>query len=75
MVSFSIIPSTGLFVDGSGSMTKSTVKNAYNKFIVDTNSSGFDICEVYNGNENWIAPFMTDLTPNSTSGCTPAVPI
>eukprot|EP00956_Cyclotella_meneghiniana_P030193 scaffold75346_cov62-Cyclotella_meneghiniana.AAC.3 len=69
------VPFVGLFVDGSGSMDKSTVKNAYNKFIADATNSGFDLCEVYNGNENWILPFMTTLTPNSTSNCTDPEPI
>lgn len=64
-----------MFVDGSGSMYKTDVKNGYNKFLEDTGGNGFTVCEVYNGDENWILPFMTDLTPNSPSGCTPPVSV
>jgi hypothetical protein len=57
------VPFLGLFVDGSGSMDKSTVANSYNKFLADVAEAGDTICEVHNGDEDWIKPFMTTLTP------------
>jgi hypothetical protein len=54
----------GLFVDESGSMTKSTVLNSYNKFIADVAAANIKICEVHDSNEDWTTPFMTTLTPN-----------
>jgi hypothetical protein len=54
-----------LFVDGSSSMYKSTVENSYNKFLQDIADANMAKCEVYNGDEDWIAPFMTELSPTS----------
>ena len=68
------VPFIGLFVDESGSMTKYTVKNAYNKFIQDAANAGLTICEVHNMSEKWIPPFLTTLTPNSGS-CDPPTPL
>jgi hypothetical protein len=56
----------GLFVDNSGgSMHKGNVENSYNKFLADVSEAGGTICEVHNGDEDWIKPFMTTLTPTS----------
>ena len=55
----------GLFVDESGSMTKSTVANSYNKFLQDLASANMKACEVNNTKEEWIDPFMIDLSPDS----------
>lgn len=57
------VPYIGLFVDGSGSMDKGTVANSYNKFLEDVAAAGGTICEVHNGDEEWIKPFLTALTP------------
>ena len=54
----------GLFVDGSSSMYKSTVKNSYNTFLANATAANLTICEVYNSREDWITPFITTLTPN-----------
>jgi hypothetical protein len=50
-----------LFVDGSSSMYKSPVANFYNLLP----------CEVYNWNsyEDWITPFISNLTANVRSPC------
>ena len=61
------VPFVGLFVDISGSMTKTTVKNSYNKFLQDAASAGRRVCLVFNGSEDWITPFITTLTPNTGS--------
>jgi len=54
----------GLFVDTSGSMTLSTVQASYDKFInVDSKAAGLKIVSVFNGNENWIYPFRSELVP------------
>jgi hypothetical protein len=54
----------GLFVDGSGSMSKGDVKNSYNQFLANTTAANLTVCEVYNKAEDWIDPFIIDLTPN-----------
>jgi hypothetical protein len=60
------VPYIGLFVDNSGgSMYKGTVENSYNKFLADVSEAGCTICEVHNGDEDWIKPFNTTLTPTS----------
>lgn len=54
----------GLFVDTSGSMTLSTVQASYDKFVnVDSKAAGLRIVSVFNGNENWIYPFRSELVP------------
>lgn len=68
------VPFIGLFVDGSGSMDKSVVKNSYNDFLTSAQNANRTLCEVYNGNEDWISPFITTLTPASGS-CTNPIPI
>jgi hypothetical protein len=56
----------GLFVDTSGSMTLSTVQASYDKFVnVDSKAAGLNIVSVFNGNENWIYPFRSELVPSS----------
>ena len=55
------VPSVGLFVDDSGSMTKSEVYASYNKFFNDMAAQGIRVKEVVNTQENWILPFMTTL--------------
>jgi hypothetical protein len=63
-----VCPFIALFVDTSGSMNKKTVKNSYNKFLDDPEAANLTIiCIVDNELENWIAPFITTLTPNSGS--------
>eukprot|EP00970_Alexandrium_tamarense_P015150 scaffold4733_cov170-Alexandrium_tamarense.AAC.64 len=64
----------GLFVDGSFSLGKPKVKNSYNKFIEDAQVAGLTLCEVYNDNERWVEPFISDLTPNSGT-CDHPVPL
>lgn len=66
------VQSIGLFVDQSGSMTKSTVKNSYNFFVENTKKAGLTVCEVTgNTKEEWIIPFVTTLTPNSGTCTSP----
>lgn len=67
------VRSIGLFVDQSGSMSKYSVENSYNKFIEDAAAANLTVCEVFNWdwNEDWITPFDTSLTPNSGQ-CTQA---
>jgi len=56
-----VVPSVGLFVDDSGSMTKFDVSASYNKFLNDMAAQGIHVEEVVNNQENWILPFMTTL--------------
>jgi hypothetical protein len=53
----------GLFVDESGSMDKRTVANSYSKFLADIEAANLKTCEVHNGQEDWITPFITTITP------------
>ena len=62
----------GLFVDVSGSMVLSHVQASYDLFNTNMNASGIGVREVYNGNENWILPFMTTLAPTTTTTTTSA---
>lgn len=68
------VPYVGLFVDGSGSMHKGTVENSYNKFLEDVSAAGLTICEVHNGSEEWIEPFLSTLTSNNGGQCTEPKP-
>lgn len=61
----------GLFVDVSGSMKKSTVKNSYNKFLEDVKTAGLSICEVYDEQEDWITPFNKNILPSNKECGTP----
>jgi hypothetical protein len=53
----------GLFVDESGSMDKRTVANSYSKFLADIEAANLKTCEVHDGREDWITPFITTITP------------
>jgi hypothetical protein len=53
----------GLFVDDSGSMTKSEVMASYTLFLNKMSALGIQVKEVTNSNENWILPFLTTLAP------------
>lgn len=53
----------GVFVDESGSMTRSTVAASLAKFEADLADAGLTISPVFNGRENWITPFTTTLAP------------
>jgi hypothetical protein len=52
----------GLYIDTSGSMTEATVKNMTATFIQKLNQSGLAYKTLFNGNEDWILPFLTDLS-------------
>lgn len=52
----------GLFLDTSGSMRLATVRASYDKFIAEVEASGQLISRVCNPRENWIDPFLTQLT-------------
>ena len=56
------VPYVGMFIDRSGSMAKWEVKNAYNNFLADAESVNLTLCEVFGEDENWISPFLTNLT-------------
>ena len=58
------VPYVGMFVDRSGSMAKWEVKNSYNNFLADAQSANLTVCEVFGEDENWISPFLINLTPN-----------
>jgi hypothetical protein len=50
----------------SGSMTKSTVQNSYNKLLQDAADANITVCEVFNWKkEDWIKPFNTELIPGT----------
>jgi hypothetical protein len=51
----------GLFVDESGSMTRTTVQASLNKFFADLTAASLTYCSVFNGSEDWITPFDTLL--------------
>lgn len=51
-----------IFIDTSGSMTMSTVSQSYNKLVQKLNERNITIITVTNSNEDWIAPFLTDLS-------------
>lgn len=53
--------SIALFIDGSGSMTESTVQASYDLLVSKLNARGITITTVTNTNEDWITPFLTDL--------------
>ena len=69
ILSSSNVDFIGLFVDISGSMDMTTVRNSYDKFILDIEGKGLDYCHLENGQEHSIEPFITELTPRSSS-CT-----
>ncbi len=51
-----------IFIDTSGSMTMSTVSQSYNKLVEKLNERNITIITVTNSSEDWITPFLTDLS-------------
>lgn len=51
-----------LFVDNSGSMTTGTIQASYNLLVSKLAAKNITIITVENGNEDWITPFLTDLS-------------
>jgi hypothetical protein len=54
--------SIALFIDNSGSMTTATVQASYNLLVSKLNVRGITITIVTNSNEDWITPFLVDLS-------------
>jgi hypothetical protein len=52
----------GLYIDTSGSMTAATVKNMTATFIQKLNQTGLAYKTLFNPDEDWILPFLTDLS-------------
>ena len=51
----------GLFIDVSGSMTLSTVRASYDRFLTDLSAANLTYCSVDDPNEDWITLFDTTL--------------
>lgn len=51
-----------LFIDNSGSMTTATIQASYNLLLSKLAAKNISIITVENGNEDWITPFLTDLS-------------
>lgn len=51
-----------LFIDNSGSMTTATIQASYNLLLSKLAAKNITIITVENGNEDWITPFLTDLS-------------
>jgi hypothetical protein len=51
-----------LFIDNSGSMTTATIQASYNLLVSKLAAKNITIIAVENGNEDWITPFLTDLS-------------
>lgn len=51
-----------LFIDNSGSMTTATIQASYNLLVSNLAAKNITIIAVENGNEDWITPFLTDLS-------------
>lgn len=51
-----------LFIDNSGSMTTATIQASYNLLVSKLAAKNISIITVTNGNEDWITPFLTDLS-------------
>jgi Dictyostelium (slime mold) repeat len=64
----------GLFVDESGSMTRSTVQASLAKLDVDLAAAKLTYCSVFNGSEDWITPFDTALGTVGGGGACSVVP-
>ena len=54
----------GKFLDVSGSMKHKTVAPSDDWFNKRVAEAGLEIREVYNGDEDWITPFLTTLVPD-----------
>ena len=54
--------SIAMFIDDSGSMTEATVQASYDKFIAKLSEKNISIITVTNASEDWITPFLTDLS-------------
>ena len=54
--------SIAMFIDDSGSMSEATVQASYNKFIAKLAEKNISIITVTDSNEDWITPFLTDLS-------------
>jgi hypothetical protein len=52
----------GLYIDTSSSMTEETVANMSSNFIQKLNQSGLAYKTLLNPSEDWILPFLTDLS-------------
>jgi hypothetical protein len=52
----------GLFVDVSGSMNEDTVRSMLTNFTTALNRTGLAFKQLYDGYEDWILPFLTDLS-------------
>jgi hypothetical protein len=51
-----------------------TVKKSYNKLLQDAVDANITVCEVFNGNENWIKPLNTELIPGTCKVAISATP-
>ena len=51
-----------LFIDTSGSMNMSTIQASYDLLVSKLNARSMTIITVTNQNEDWITPFLTDLS-------------
>ena len=51
-----------MFIDNSGSMTTATIQASYNLLVSKLSEKNITIITVENGNEDWITPFLTDLS-------------
>lgn len=54
--------SIALFIDTSGSMTQATIQASYNLLLSKLAERNISIITVTNGNEDWITPFLTELS-------------
>ena len=51
-----------MFIDTSGSMTMNTIQASYDLLVSKLNARGITIITVTNSDEDWVTPFLTDLT-------------
>ena len=51
-----------LFIDTSGSMTQATIQASYDLLVSKLAEKNISIITVTNPNEDWITPFLTDLS-------------
>lgn len=51
-----------LFIDDSGSMTTATIQASYNLLVSKLATKNISIITVTNSDEDWITPFLTDLS-------------